>query len=232
MGSPSVSAILLALGAALIFAAHEPLLLLLGRRGLRAQRYGSPRARRSLRILGAGAALSGALGLALAPYPAQIASIVPLALGAGLFGLINKDKEKTLGGEILAASALASAAVPVALASGISPQIAWGAWLTWSMSFAAATWAVHVVIRRRKFAVTSAVRVSPVLAAAAVCALFEWVGVFSRVSALATAPMLLFSAVLAVAPPHPSALRRVGWGLMAASGLTAAILVAGARIYH
>lgn len=69
MGTPSVSAILLTVGAVLVFAAHEPLLLLLGRRGLRAQRYGSPRARRSLRILAAGAAVSGLLGLALAPYP-------------------------------------------------------------------------------------------------------------------------------------------------------------------
>jgi hypothetical protein len=43
--------------------------------------------------------------------------------------------------------------------------------------------------------------------------------------------MLLFSAVLAIAPPHPSALRRIGWGLVAASGLTAAILVAGARMH-
>jgi hypothetical protein len=231
MATPALSALLLALGAALIFAAHEPLLLLLGRRGLRAQRYGSPRARRSIRILGAAAALTGALGLALASYPSQIASIVPLSLGAAVFGLIHKDREKTLGGEILVASALASAAVPVALASGVSTSIAWGAWMAWTLSFAAATWAVHIVVRRRKFAMSRAVRVLPILGAAGVSVLFAWVGVFSGVSALATAPMLVFSAVLAIAPPHPSALRRVGWGLIAASGLTAAILVAGARLY-
>lgn len=231
MGTPSIAAILLGTGAALIFAAHEPLLLLLGRRGLRAQRYGSPRARRSLRILGVAAALSGLLGLALAPYPAQIASIVPFALGAAVFLLINRDKEKTLGGEILAASALASAAVPVALASGVSSPMAWGAWLAWSISFGAATWAVRVVIRMRKLFMALPTRVAPVLGAAGIAVLFAWVGVFSRFCALATAPMLVFSAVLAIAPPHPSALRRVGWALVASSVVTAAILVVGARLY-
>lgn len=231
MGTPSVSAILLTVGAVLVFAAHEPLLLLLGRRGLRAQRYGSPRARRSLRILAAGAAVSGLLGLALAPYPAMIASIVPLALGAAVFGLINRDKEKTLGGEILAAAALASAAVPVALASGVLPSIAWGAWAAWTISFGAATWAVRVVIRMKKLGMTLTARVSPVLAATGVAVVFAWLGVFSRFAALATAPMLIFSAVLALAPPPPSALRRVGWALVGSSVLTAATLVIGARLY-
>ena len=231
MGKPSLSAVLFTLASALIFTAHEPLLLLLGRRGLRAQRYGSSRARRSMRILGAGAALAGGLGLALAPYPAQIATVVPLALGAALLRFIHQDKEKTLGGEILAASALASTSVPVALASGISASIAWGAWIAWSISFAAATCAVRVVVYRKKFQMSTAARISPVLAAALLSLALGWVGVLSQASALATAPMLLFSAVLALTPPHPSALRRIGWGLVGASGLTAAILVAGARFW-
>lgn len=229
MATPEIASILLTIAAGSAFVAHEPVLVALGRRGPRARRVDGPRALRLLTSLGAAAIITGGAGLALAPPAARLASLVPLGLGAVLALFISRDQERTTLGEILAAAALTSAALPVALSSGVAPSLAWGAWVAWTLSFSAATWAVRAVIRHAKGGLSLLRRASP-LALPVIAALgLERASVVSLASMASTAPMLVFSLALALSPPRPAALRRVGFGLVGASLLSGAMLVAGAR---
>jgi len=84
VGSPSWSALLLTASTVLGFLAHEPWLVTLGHRGLKAVREEGPRARRVMLQLLAAAAATGAAGVWLAPVAARVALVVPILI-LGLF---------------------------------------------------------------------------------------------------------------------------------------------------
>jgi hypothetical protein len=103
-------------GGRLAFIAHEPLLVLLGQRGRRVAEEEGPRARRWLAATGGLAAVTGALGIALAPAAARLALALPAALAVVVALLVWRRLEKTTLGEVFVAAALASAGWAVALA--------------------------------------------------------------------------------------------------------------------
>jgi hypothetical protein len=230
MGRPGVASVALAAGSALAFAAHEPLLVLAGQRGARARREDGARSRRRLVVLGGSAAVAGGLGLALAPPAARIAALVPLALAAVLAPLVAKNAEKTTAGELLAAAALASAGVPVALAAGVAPGAAWGAWAAFCLAFAASTFAVRAVVAQARAPVSWPCRAAAPAALALAAVLLRGAGVLGSSALVGAAPMLTLAVALALAPPRPGALRRVGWGLVAASIFLCASLAVGAHL--
>jgi hypothetical protein len=230
MGRPGASAFALAAAAALAFVAHEPLLILAGQRGARARRDDGARALRRLAVVGAALVTFGGLGLALAPRAARAAALVPLALAAMLAPFIVKNREKTALGELLAAAALSSAALPVAIAAGASTFTARSAWAAWLVAFAASTLAVRAVVAHAKAPMVLPHRVRGPLTLAIAAIVLERVGFLTPLGAAGAAPMLALALALAAAPPRPTALRRVGWALVAASIVLCAAITVGAHI--
>jgi hypothetical protein len=231
LGAPSLSGVALAAGAFAAFFAHEPLLVVLGQRGRRARVEDGPRALRRLALLGGGAILLGALGLGLAPEAARIAAIPPIALTLAVVWLVWRKEEKTTAGEAIAATALSGAAMPVALACGASWTQAGLAWLVWSLSFVLATLAVRGVIARNKHQGRSlsngAIVVTIAVMAAGVGLLVG--GILPAAVPLGVAPFAVLALMGSIATVHTKHLRRVGWGLIAASVSTLGVLVATLR---
>jgi hypothetical protein len=227
MGSPTPAALLLTAGAVLAFVAHEPLLVLLGHRGARVRREEGGRAARALAWLGVGAAICGAAGLALAPPPARAAAAIPAVLACAVGVLVWRRLEKTVAGEVVVATALASAGAVVALAAGVRPGAALTALLAWALSYAAAVLAVQVILVRARTKGTrdpgrahAALALGLLAAAAALAA-----AGLPLALPLATAPTALLSAAVALGRVSPRRLRPLGWALVAASVVTLGVLV-------
>lgn len=230
MSKPTAAALALCVASVAVFFAHEPLLILLGRRGRRAHQEMGARATRRLLFLGVLAGLHFAAWLALAPKGAIVALSIPTLLAFAVAVAIVRGVERTAVGELLASAALSGVAVPVALSSAVAPAVAWGAWGIWCVAFSATTFAVRTVIAHGRTPVPWPRRVAaPSLAAIAVA-----VPLFARVlptfEAFAALPMLVASIGLTVAPPRPKALKRVGWTLVGASVAVTCVLVIGARL--
>lgn len=217
IGAPTLGSAALAIAAMLAFWAHEPLLLLLGRRGERLREELGGRARRVLGLLLAGL-------LALLGAAAALAELrwlpLPGALGALALLFALKRWERTAPGEVLAALALTSWSVPVAVAGGAGARLAVETFLAFALGFAVATLAVRAAIAQGKGEGWGK-RLS-----AGVVAIFAMALAIS-LAALGALPLLLFALFLALFPPHPRHLRRVGWGLVATAGLATALLARG-----
>lgn len=230
-----VSGASLSLGAAVVagFLAHEPILVLLGRRGPRTRREGGRRA--AVWLMAAGAVLlsSGLLGLWLAPPPARAALVLPLVPAAVLAAMLLAGREKSLAGETAAALAFSGAAVPIALAAGASAGTALAIALTFASIFVTGTLAVRVIILKVRAggdpSATRATRILVLAVAAAAAGGLSAAGAQGALpwAALAgAAPGLVAAAVVALRTPAPARLRRVGWTLVSASTAAAIILIA------
>jgi hypothetical protein len=230
MGTPRVAALAIAAGAVLAFAAHEPLLVLAGTRGARARREDGARALRRFATLGIAAVTAGGAGIVFAPTAARVAALVPLGLAALLAPFVFAEKEKTLPDEIVAGAALAAASLPVAIASGVSIAAAWSAWIAWAIAFAASTIAVRAVVAHARAHVAWFRRAAGPLALAVATFALARGGVVTPLAAAGAAPMLVAAIALAVAPPPPTALRRVGWALVAASAILCVVLAVSAHV--
>ncbi len=165
-----------------------------------------------------------------APWGALTAATLPVPLGVLVGWLALRGKEKTMGGELAAAAALAGVAVPVALAAGVTWSEALGAWGAWVAAFGASTWAVRAVIAHRKEPIAWGLRVLPLGIPIGAAVTLAALGLVPWFCAIAAAPMTLVAAAIAIAPPHPRSLKRVGWSLVAASVTAAGILIAGAHL--
>jgi hypothetical protein len=78
IGRPGWPAVALALAAIAVFLAHEPLLVLVGQRGLRAARERGSEARRWLAAFAGAAVVCGAAALAGLPAEARVALLLPI----------------------------------------------------------------------------------------------------------------------------------------------------------
>lgn len=229
-GRPRGAAALLVIATAATFVAHEPALVVLGLRGGRARREEGARATRMLSVLGFVAAACGLGGLALGGSVVAAAALVPIALGGVVAWLVKSGREKSTFGELVAATAMAAAALPIAIASGWTMAHALSAWSTWIVAFSAATLGVRGVIAHRKGTATRTSRIAAVLAPAAIATIGAASGVLAWSTVVAALPIFVSALILALAPPHPRALARVGWTLVVASLVTTALIVHGARV--
>jgi hypothetical protein len=231
MGRPAAAAWLLAAAAVLLFVAHEPLLVLLGRRGERARAAEGGRAARWLGVVAGLGAVAGAAGLLLAPPAARLAAVLPALLAAAVAALLRLGLEKTVAGEVTVAAALSSAAAAVALAGAVAPAAAAAALCAWVVSFAAATLAVHAVLGRSRSGGAAGPRS---LHAAGVAALWVlaaalWRAGLPAALPLAAAPTAVLALATCLAPVPPRRLRELGWAFVATSAAALAVLVAGLR---
>lgn len=223
-GTPSWASAATILAAVSAFLAHEPLLIVLGRRGKRALREDGARARRLLAI---GVALSAGFGAAAIVLAGPLrVSLLPSAVSAGLATLfVAFDREKTLAGEVVAAAALSSLALPVGALAGVAMPVAAAVALVWTLGFSLATFSVREVIRGAREPSTDWSPL-PLLPSLVVTALAVAVLRVAPAVSLtwAVAPFVLMAVGLAVAPPPPRHLRRVGWSLIGASVVTLAMI--------
>jgi hypothetical protein len=228
IGGLAPPALLLAAATVLGFLAHEPWLVVLGHRGVRALREEGARARRVMWGFLAAAGVTGLLGLWLAPPAARAALLVPAALAAAVIGFVLARRERTVAGELTVVSALASSGFAVALAGGAPLAAAAAATLTWILAFASSVFAVHVVMVRalsrgeeehRWRNAGLAALVGGGGSAAAVALGLGW-----AVPA-AVAPTLLLSLVVCLAPFSARQLRELGWGLVVSTSASLVVLI-------
>ncbi len=232
LGRPGPASLLLAAAALTAFASHEPLLVVLGRRGSRALEVNGHRARVLLAWLPLAAGALGAAGVSLGPAATRWSALVPVAL-AGLVGVhVWLQTEKSLAGELSVAAALSSCGLPVAVAGGVAPAWATTCWIVWLLAFTAATVAVRAILERTR----SRGAQDPGHAAATVplaLLVAVWIGasrsLFPHAAAIALTPMAGLSLALCLSRVSAHRLRQVGWAIVGASLVTLVAMVAGFR---
>jgi hypothetical protein len=208
------------------FLTHEPLLVVLGLRGTRAKRELGERAGRMLVLLVFVVASLVALAwlTALAPIAAPLG--VSAVLGAGVFFFVLRRQERTAAGEILAAGALASTAIPVMAAGGAGVTAGVWVWLTWTLTSAVVILPIRALVARRNKTLS---RIAAAAAAVAVLvALLVLPGLHVPLvrSGWPVVPACVFALALCTLAPSPRWMRTVGWSAIAVSVLTTGALVA------
>jgi hypothetical protein len=219
-------------GAALCgFLAQEGLAVLSGRRGGRAGRERGAEARRALAGFGGASLLAGAAGWMLSGPDTRAGAVVAAALSVAAMALAGAGRERTLAGECTVALALTAWCVPVALAAGCAPAAAAAGWGVWSVTFVAATLAVRGLIartRREAWRAASGAAVAVTALGWFALHLFARSGAIPEGLPLATAPAGLLALGLAGLPVRAQHLRRVGWTIVAAGLVTAALVARAA----
>ena len=229
----TLAAALTALAVILGFLAHEPLMVLLGRRGARVRDHGARRARRTLTIIGAAMIAVGITAIALAPAPIRLWFALPLLPATVVAAGVMRKQEKSGPAEIAVALSFSLAAVPICLAAGASPATALSIGSAFAVNFVGGVLAVRVVILRvraggnpKAVRATRAALGALAAIAAAVFTLAAARGALSWMPLLAIAPGLAAALSLACQPKTP-ALKTVGWTLMSSSSAAALVLMAG-----
>ena len=229
-GRPGMSALCIGAAGVAAVLAHEPLLVVLGRRGHRASCEDGPRARRRLWWLSAIVALTGCVGFVSAPTAVQLLTLVPGGLALLLGAVIRLGREKTAAGELLAAATLSSVGLPVAVASGATMVTAWSTWGGWCIAFASATMAVRTVIAFAREPIARGHRIGVSLAFLAIGLVFAIAGLIPVFVMVAFVPTLAIALALTARPPSPRRLRQIGWTLVGATTFAAVTLAAGSRL--
>lgn len=217
----SVSGACIAMAAFAGFLAHEPLLILWGRRGLRAKRS-TPSAMKRLMLLLFLTLAGGTTALILGSPAVRWALLACALLAATSFALAIAGKHRTLGGQLWGIVGLSVACLPILLAGGLAATTSLEIWTTWMIGFTATTLAVRSVIAAQK-------RNSRSIHWAGITALSLVVAAlaFSAYSlAIVTLPMLAVSWFLLIAPPAAKHLKRVGWSMVACTVASAVWMIA------
>jgi hypothetical protein len=227
IGRPAAAAYLIAAAGAAAFVAHEPLLVLLGQRGVRAARELRTDAWRSLAIAGGIAVITATAAWFLMFGAARTALILPTLLAAAGGLVVAAGRERSTPGEIVAAVALASLSLPVAIAGDVPPVAAHTVFVVFSVVFTSATLAVRSVIGRTARAGGPHPLLAGLVAVMALVVLgvLALAGRLSGVAPYAALPVCSVALGLAVRPPSPRHLRTIGWTLVGATALTAVLLV-------
>ena len=227
IGHPSAGAYLLSASAVAAFLAHEALLVVLGQRGKRAMREEGVDARRSLALFGGFCAVTGTVSLVVASLEALSYLLVTLILGALVAVAIVTHRERSTGGELLAAAALSSLSLPVAVAGSVPQVAALTLCIVFAAVFVSATVGVRAMIGRVSRAKgpsrgASAMLTVVIMAALAAAAQGNRL---APVAPFAALPVCAVCLGISVRPPSPTYLRPVGWALVGATAITAVILV-------
>ena len=232
IGRARWAAIALGLAAIAVFLAHEPLLMLMGQRGLRGSREQARIARRWLLLYGIAALVCGGGGMAWSPEVARHALMVPAVPGAAFFALILARRERTSAGEMLSAVTLSSIALPVALAASATPTAAWTCAAVFASGFSSATLSVRAVIARPRHSHGDVLRLTAgLVAVGAVTVLYSLsrYGIVADAGWRAAAGPCVLSVVLGATAPSPRYLRYIGWMLILAFTASGVLLVRGLR---
>lgn len=217
----TVPGVCIAISAVAGFLAHEPLLVLWGRRGARAKRS-TPAATKRLLVLLLTTLAGGTTALFLGTTAVRWALLVCALLAATSFALAIAGKHRTLAGQLWGIVGLSVPCVPILLAGGLQLPTSIEIWTTWLIGFASTTLAVRSVIAAQKRNSRSVHGI--VIAALSLLGAALSISGFPLV--IVSSPMLLMSWFLLVWPPTAKHLRRVGWTLVAGTITSAVWMIA------
>jgi hypothetical protein len=225
-GSPGLGAAAFAVAAVALFLASEPLEVLIGARGARAQDTLARPARIQLVGMVALGVFGGLLAIAASSPAARVAAFVPAALGAVLGVLVFARRIKTLPGELGAVAAFASLHLPIAAAGGATGVRLWGPAAAWFAVFVSATFAVHAMKARHKGRDAAFVNAAAAIAACVLIAAIALAvaGGDARLLGGASLAPAAVGLYVAARPVHPRNLKRVGWALVAANAVALVIM--------
>ena len=229
----SAAGLLIAAATVAGFLAHEPAAVLLGLRGPRAKREGRKEALRWLVVcLAIGTAAGVAALLILAPH-ARWSIAIPILPALLLAAATARGYDKSWHAQVMAALAFSGAAVPVSMAAGATMASGVAVMIPFALLFVSSTLAVRVVIFRvrgggdpQAAAATRAAVLVLAAAAAVALAAAAVASVLPSSVLLAAAPGLVTAVVVALHPPAPTHLHRLGWTLLAVSLVTGALVFA------
>jgi len=231
-----MSALLTATAALAAFVAHEPLVVLLGGRGVRARREQRNRAIAWLAVSGGLAVVAGLGAVASAPAHARWLFACPLVPAAVLGGLLLTGREKSAGGEITSAIAFASITIPIVAVSTPSPLRGFVVAFTFASLFIVSTLGVRIVVlKTRGGGDAQAVRATRIQLAGTLVVIAVGIPLLAlsearmALAALAIIPGVAVAATLAFRPPPARRLRTVGWTLLSTSAFLAVALIAALR---
>jgi YwiC-like protein len=227
------SGLLTAASAVAAFVAHEPLVLLLGGRGVRARREQRRRATVWLAISAGLAVAAGFAALAAAPSHLRWLFAWPAGSASVLAVLLLAKRERTTLGEITAAVSFASVAIPICGLAAPSPVRGFVVTFAFASLFIAGTLGVRIVVlNTRAGGDPCALRATRVQLAVAIILIGIGITLAGRfdpgasVAALAIVPGLGVAGALALHPPPARRLRRVGWTMLSTTAFVAAAIVA------
>ncbi len=228
-GEISGAAALLTMAALCGFLAHEPMSVLLGRRGERKRVELESEATSLLALLVVVGAVSAAVVLWQGDLLLRAAILAPLGLVAWSILLLTFGQERTTAGEIVIATTLASSAIPIGVAAGLSLATSVAIALVWAIGAGLATATVRGIILAAKLTASwqpeAAIGAGVVVLASA--AVLSTTGGAPVWLAPALCPLALLSVLLGAFRPRPARVRQVGWSFVAANLVTLGIVVAG-----
>lgn len=198
-----------AIGSVTGFLAHEPLLVVLGHRGSRAQRS-TTSAQRALAVLLTVTIAGGVVAMVMGSTNVRYSLLACGGLAIASFVLAVAGKHRTLGGQLWGVVGLSIPCVPILLAGDVPTLLTIEAWVTWLIGFGSTTMAVRGVIaaqKRQSRALPWAVIVTLSIAVVGLT-----VTGFSI--PIATLPMVAMSWYLLYDPPRARQIKRVGWTLV------------------
>ena len=232
VGRPTVPAFALVATGVFAFLAHEPLLVVFRRRGLRASREHNRRAWRLLIQRVVLSLLAATIAIARMPSEWRLTLFAPVVFAGGVGVIIALNCERTIGGEMLTASTFSSLAFPTALAAGSTFDAAITCTAAFAASFAAATASVRTIITSTRQPPATRARViagTSVLLSLALLVVLAQVGLMRVVGVWAVLPSCGAALAFVMWPPRAIHLRTVGWTLVIGSSSTAVVLVSGLR---
>lgn len=218
------------LAALAAFVAHEPALIWMGRRGAARARTLAPIVRPALVLLVLLAALFGSLALLDAARLVWLACLPSLILGALVFLLALRGRERNLPAELLAVLSLAALTVPGGLLAGLRWPTALQLAGAWAIALGLGTAGARSVLIRKKDG-GRGLRVAMMLAiaVAVVGAVLLATRAIGPWLALGPFTFALVIVVLGCSPPSPKRMTQLGFGLTAACVLTLVGVVTGLR---
>jgi hypothetical protein len=227
---PTPAAAGLALSACTLFFAHEPVLVLLGRRGARARSLLEARAARLLFACIAIATLALVLALrASLPQLREVAG-VPAACALIAGAVVLARREQRAWGELWVGVTLASFSLPVLVASGVAPRSALELTLGWILVHGLSTLTARGFVHRKrddgKLLRMACVGALALIAGGGALVALRFIPLAWGLAAL---PCVGIAGATALAAFRPRTPRALGWSLAAANGLALALFGVGLR---
>lgn len=228
LGMPGSGALMLVIAVVCVFLLHEPALVLLGHRGARLKREAGGSAVRLALGFAAGGLGFGVAGLWMSPPAAQWGAFVPLILGVAFLPLMATRREKSLSGELLAATALVTACVPVALAASVPIAATLAVSVVWGVTFGLGTLAVRSTVTGAKGG-AERLKVATLLLALGAMLVAVWIATIPALpagrAALAALPGSVATIGLIALQIPPRRVRQIGWTIAASNLITLSLLL-------
>ena len=230
----SLPAILMAIAVVCGFLAHEPLVLLLGSRGVRARHATGSRAPVWFATTVISMLAAGVAAFWLTPVTVRWSFALPLVPAAWVGVAASIGQEKRAATEIAVALAFASVALPICLSAGVAGEVAASIALVFGSVYVTGVLCVRAIVLGKRGGgnptasrATWFVLVAVAVASAIGIGIAVTRGWLPGATLVAAIPGLATAVALATRSRRPP-LKTVGWSLALTSAAAALILISAA----